>query len=81
MRCGESWAPENLDVHHLIGGKYDRPNHRWNYLLLCRACHEAMHGMIKLAEGLEIKASCDPENHDAEAMRVWLIRHGRRILE
>lgn len=72
-----------IALHHILnGGRYGRPDFAWNFASLCerwdgQGCHTRLDkGRPERAICLRLKAECDPENVDNEAMLAWMQRGG-----
>lgn len=91
------WAAEHLDcaacwsgwrafghateVHHILGGRFGRPDARWNYLSLCRECHDRLQGGRRnVAICLRLKAESNVEDYDRDAMQQHMARMSRELL-
>lgn len=70
-----------LEMHHMLGGRVGRPDAKWNFIMLCRECHERLgHGRNNLAICLTLKRECDIENYDPWSMQNHLVRFGDEVL-
>ena len=71
--CHREFGVE-LNVHHILGGAFGRPDHPANLLTLCRECHELCHAG-KLTRAMQLQLHL-------EAGRAFLqSRMGNRRLE
>ena len=70
----------NLQLHHLLNGKYGRPDADFNFLMLCELHHEQLGtGLDNLAVLMTLKELVDPEGYDLEAMRQHAARFKRLL--
>lgn len=76
-RCAWCGERERLELHHILGGNWRRPNFPWNWLMLCKRHHERLQGTVYVGVSLTLKFRSDPENYDLEAMESWMRRFGR----
>ena len=66
-----------LQTHHMLGGRFARPDRLWNLLCLCASCHERLgHGRANLAICLTLKRESNAEDYDPAAMQEHMRRFG-----
>jgi 5-methylcytosine-specific restriction endonuclease McrA len=41
--CEACWHGQTMDVHHILTKGSGGPDEEWNFLALCRLCHNEIH--------------------------------------
>lgn len=86
LSCAACWAVWRefgkwIEVHHILGGRFGRPDARWNYLALCRECHDKLQGGRRnVSICLRLKRESNIEDYDRDAMQQHMARSSRELL-
>lgn len=67
----------------MLGGRWGRPDRKWNLLALCHACHERLQdGRGNLSVCLFLKRESDVKHYSRAAMQRHMERVGtERLIE